>query len=437
MIKNKEKTNIMENKTLGKKRKIDNFFSEKMGLILSIIGLVIFVITPIIFIMFRSWSFSTTIDESRIGQFGDFIGGVVGSIFAFVGVVLYYIALREQRKDLKINQDAFKLQIEALNQQVKEFEAQKDELQETRKVYEEQTTLFREQTECYKKQAQEAKNQTKLAGIQQFISSFYSLLNVLICIQNKNKDVFNNTYCYLQDNFQKESIVKDIVNVKNNYIDYFYTHSDDLSHCFKTIYRILKLIDTANIDIDIKEQYAKILRSQLSQKELLVLYYNYHTELGERVQNLAVRYDLFKHISQFDKIELSCVCSSDINRNKLQIYTKKISSIILDNVKKFTDIEQVDDICIEENLEFIGISSDFSIKIDDSKFHFSISFTNKDWEQQKIFDKDELQEIIVRFLYDIFFMSRFNIPIGDEFSKQIIEGEKQIEFIFTANNNII
>lgn len=34
------------------------------------------------------------------GQVGDFIGGVAGSLWAFAGVLLFYIALRLQRREL-------------------------------------------------------------------------------------------------------------------------------------------------------------------------------------------------------------------------------------------------------------------------------------------------------------------------------------------------
>src|SRR5687767_8545834 len=38
-------------------------------------------------------------DMASSGQFGDFIGGVVGSIFSLAGVILLYITLRAQREN--------------------------------------------------------------------------------------------------------------------------------------------------------------------------------------------------------------------------------------------------------------------------------------------------------------------------------------------------
>ena len=120
--------------------KID-IFSEKTAKKLSWLGLILIVLGASVFIIFRSWEFSLTLNEEKVGQFGDFIGGVVGTILAFVGVILYYIALTEQRKDIAINRQTLETQVKALNQQIEEFKAQTKEMQDTRTVYEEQTTL--------------------------------------------------------------------------------------------------------------------------------------------------------------------------------------------------------------------------------------------------------------------------------------------------------
>ena len=162
-----------------------NVFSEKSAKILAWTGLLLIVASLFVFVIFRGWSFTWIIDEEKIGQFGDFVGGVVGSLFAFVGIILYYIALTEQRKDIEINRKALETQIEALDQQIDEFKTQTIEMQETRTVYEEQTNLYREQTNYYQQQVKELKDQTKIASLQHFNSEFYSLLGVFINIKNE------------------------------------------------------------------------------------------------------------------------------------------------------------------------------------------------------------------------------------------------------------
>lgn len=156
------------------------FFSEQTGKVLALIGLGGILLAGTIFTFFSSWSFSSTLDETILGVFGDFIGGVIGSILALAGIILYYVALKEQRREIRLSQEALKLQVEALNHQIDEFKDQKIEMQETRKVHDKQTLEF--------------EKQTKLAKLQQFDASFYSLLNVFIELKKEINNGFSNKY---------------------------------------------------------------------------------------------------------------------------------------------------------------------------------------------------------------------------------------------------
>lgn len=66
------------------------------------------------------------------------------------GVILLYVALDEQRKDIKINQNA-------LIKQIEEFELQRVELSETREIFKEQSITLK---------------------IQRFENTFFQLINL-------------------------------------------------------------------------------------------------------------------------------------------------------------------------------------------------------------------------------------------------------------------
>jgi hypothetical protein len=135
-----------------------NLLTEKFSKRLLGIGLFLLLVGLIMFI-WNDWSLSTNdkIKADKIGQFGDFVGGLVGSIWALAGVVLFYVALTEQRTDFGTNRKVLEAQTEALKQQIKEFELQREELSATRKV-------FNIQSKTLKKQ--------------QFESTFFNLLNL-------------------------------------------------------------------------------------------------------------------------------------------------------------------------------------------------------------------------------------------------------------------
>jgi hypothetical protein len=240
------------------------------------------IVLVLVFVMFF-WNqiffeFDKPVDSGMLGTLGDFIGGVIGSIWAFMGVILFYYALKEQRKDIKINQKALKEQINALRVQTNEFKLQKDEVIESRKV-------FVEQSKTLKKQ--------------QFESTFFSMLKMY----SDNIRILNSRYSNGKDYFIEfiknlSSQVKITDNPLDNhketieiYNEVFFDCKDDISHYFRIVYRLVKFIDNSNMSDDDKKMYSKILRSQFSEKELLILYYNSYTVFGTKIYPIILKYN--------------------------------------------------------------------------------------------------------------------------------------------------
>ena len=112
------------------------FLSERSSFYLILIGIVLIFFGIIIF-LWNDFNFSIDkkISSEKFGAFGDFIGGIVGSLWALAGVILFYVALKEQRKDFTTNRKVLNAQSETLKQQIKEFELQRKELTETREIF--------------------------------------------------------------------------------------------------------------------------------------------------------------------------------------------------------------------------------------------------------------------------------------------------------------
>lgn len=299
---------------------------ENTSLVLIITGVVLVVIS-IIFFLWSDLSLNSSkqINSEKFGQFGDFIGGIVGSIWALAGVLLFYIALTEQRKDIKTNQDALELQISALQQQVKEFELQRNELESSRKVYEEQS---------------------KTQKIQQFESNFYSLLNVYSNIKDKlnnldeEKDFFKSIYKKITEKYSSEiSIENHQINMINKYMEIFNEYRGHLSHYFKCFYRIIKIIEMDySFDEKTKVFYAKILRSQLTDYEQLVLFYNSHSDYGFKARPLILKYNLLKHLPLFSKPEFKYYLDIQKNNNIL-FFTDFLSQFLTKHINESFELD--------------------------------------------------------------------------------------------------
>ena len=109
-----------------------------------LIGIGGFVLITLIFLfVWRDNSLLVTseqVNHSKFSSLGSIISGLVGIFWSLAGVILFYVALTEQRKDMETNRAALNLQTKALTQQIKEFEIQTKELEATRKVYVEQSS---------------------------------------------------------------------------------------------------------------------------------------------------------------------------------------------------------------------------------------------------------------------------------------------------------
>lgn len=311
---------------------------KKEKFIFSIIGLgVIGLCLSLPFFFWQDYdlTLSAKINAEKVAQFGDFIGGVFGSIWALAGVFLFYKALSEQRVDFKNNKEALDLQVSALNQQIDEFKLSREEQILSRKIYEEQSRTLK---------------------TQQFESNFYSLLNVYLNIKNNlskdNNDYFktlindiNSHYSYGKD--QKENS-KLLINA---YYDIYHENRESLSSYFRSLYRIFNIIKTdKKLTPEDKMFYAKIIRGQISDYELALLYYNSKTHYGENIQQHILNFNLLKHLSFYCKPEFKHILKKQKNNN-LVIFSNFINKFLIRNIHLHYDIEFEKDKIEEANEE--------------------------------------------------------------------------------------
>lgn len=125
-------------------------FTETFSIIIVALAFISLLLSALLFVIFGNWHFSTIMSEEKVGQFGDFVGGFIGTVLAFAASLLYLLALKEQRKDVRINQ-------ESLQKQAEEFQNQVSELQQSRKAFQKQLEMME---------------------IQQFESNLYSYFNI-------------------------------------------------------------------------------------------------------------------------------------------------------------------------------------------------------------------------------------------------------------------
>lgn len=277
-----------------------------IGFLIVFIGLLIFRWDE----HFFNWD--VAIKSDKVGQLGDFVGGIVGSIWALAGVILFYVALTEQREDIKTNKKVLNAQVKALNQQIEEFKLQKVELEETRKVF---------------------KLQSDTMKLQQFESTFFNLLGIhqnnisdmditYDKIKNQFADRFNlkdgdiekinlaGRDCFVFFTAQLKTIYENNIykgkyegrSFKNendlvvqSYDEFFNKYQTDLGHYYRTLYHFYKFVKNSSTN-DIN-RYTSIIRAQLSNDELVLLFYNGITDYGEKFKPLIEDFHVFKNLN--------------------------------------------------------------------------------------------------------------------------------------------
>jgi len=111
------------------------------------------------------------------------------------------------------------------------------------------------------------------------------------------------------DNYLDSDPAMHEVKIRAAYKSTAETHIDEFSHYFRNLYRILKFIDDSPLVTDSeKKEYSKFVRSQLSDTELVAIFYNSLTavELSGRTQMelgypkmtaLIKKYDILQNMS--------------------------------------------------------------------------------------------------------------------------------------------
>lgn len=316
-------------------------YAESFSVLIVGIAFGALLLSALFFIVCGDWHFSTTMSEEKVGQFGDFVGGFIGTVLAFAASLLYLLALKEQRKDVRINQ-------QSLQKQTEEFQNQVSELQQSRQAFQKQLEMMQKQ---------------------QFESNFYSYFNIYLDVKSnivgKDTNETSILHKFLGDLSSRLSSTNLLG--RNEYQAYMFASQEyckeiissgfSLSHYFRTFYRLMTIAVSAPGDSQIeKMKYVKIIRSQLSEEELLVLYYNSHSRYAGQAKQLLYEYNVLKHLSPLHKYEISNRFSFYGSTLLMQI--ERFYDFISPKIKSFINLvcDSIDEQCQEYLYEPINVA---------------------------------------------------------------------------------
>ena len=383
-------------------------------LIIEIIALFLLLISLIAFAWKRVFFVNTPIESDVWGQLGDFVGGIIGTLIAYISVRLLIKTLT--------------IQIQA-NQETSRVNSKTSEIYELQQFNEMFKTLFN----LYKG----IKNTYKLAECSPGHESLSQLINEL-----KQENV---------DNFAKKEDYH-ILNEKaiKVYEGFYSRKCDIVSVHFRLLYRIFKLIHSARISDANRTIVSKTVRCQLTEEELFLLRYNAMSKCGEKMQLYVNQYNLLKHLpilntlefytfaNKMDKTDINCI------NVELQRLTKNIRTLFLNS----SDSGKMINMKLSDN-------SKYSLKIkvtpDNKAFNLELTKDNKtkllkDSPNSIIqaLDKlniESLKDLLLFYIQELFIYSNFQmfckkdeLLIENEISSQT-NSKKNIISVNVKNKN--
>ena len=243
------------------------------------------------------WGISKFINEpTNQGTFGDMFGAVnaLFSGLAFAGLI---VTLLYQKEELKL---------------------QREELRETRNELNAQKLEFQEQNKTMKRQRFENTFFNMLSLQQEIIAnlSYEYHLDLRICPQNLPEEFFYKSAPKIQligrktfEGIYKHAVIEyngvryadGIVKIlkQNDYIAYpVISVTTRFDHYFRHLYHIYKFVDTSDLIEDSERyDYACIIRSQLSDYELVMMFYNCLSTNGrDKFKPLIEKYSVFNNL---------------------------------------------------------------------------------------------------------------------------------------------
>lgn len=277
---------------------VEPTFRKKYGIEISI---VIFGLIIIHMIFFSNAFKGDVIDPTKASQFGDFVGGYIGSLFTLLSIVLLYITLKDQRRTAQIEKfenKYFEL-IRMHRENASEFKLGEST---GKKIF---VLIIRELRLILSRVIKVSEAHGLNLSQETLLIIAYRCLFYGVG-PNSNRILKNNLKEY------KVEFVNDLINllyskkerkkaIKERKLKFnpFGGHQSRLGHYYRHLYQTVKYVDNQKIDID-KYEYVKTIRAQLTTHEQALLFVNSLTLTGQNwwKYDLIIKYRFVQNVPE-------------------------------------------------------------------------------------------------------------------------------------------
>ncbi|RIJ41918.1 hypothetical protein [Pontibacter oryzae] len=249
---------------------------ELTGYILIIAGAVVLVWGTVKFELIKELYLDPANREGVLGQFGEFIGGIVGSLWALAGVFLFFATLTYQKR---------------------EFELQRFELHKTQKIFQQQnfSTLYISFIQ---------KHNDIIDGLTAYDinESTWSGSNFFVFFQEKVLTSFVQKVRSLEPQDKTQPY---LLHLFQDYFTYHFTfYQNSLNPYLKNLSVLFKLIQKYRTEAqDQGEYYSFITKANFTQSELFLIYHIAQFNLLKEFNTINNVFDVFEDMEEAYKVE--------------------------------------------------------------------------------------------------------------------------------------
>lgn len=324
-----------------KRNTLNSIWLTRIIVILLLTGVLVILLFSLIR-PFNDWSFN--LNATLFGQFGDFIGGLIGTVFSLVAALLLYVTLKEQQKSNLMQTNAF-TENSFFNL-----------LKTQREIAECIDTSFYEINKEFKE------SRMNIVGRRFFISAAGELKNIFSAIENdeylepnqdpRNREVLLREmeelhescnpseiqgvivereklrftigfYRISKEQWEKCRELKTPLLITEVYALFFQRYGHVIGHYFRHLFHLIKFVSETNESDSMQiEKRINFIQAQMSSYELVLLFYNAMS--FPKIQRLLVKNNFLENLAREDLINISHDCAHGI---KLKSRSNLLSTI--------------------------------------------------------------------------------------------------------------
>lgn len=247
-------------------------------------GIIAAVVLGLLFFLNQTYDRNLPVDTGIFGTYGDFIGGVLGTIIALYSA---YLLIKTLQNQTKINEDIERTNASVVttNESIVAANAKADAAAQ-QQYYQNALQIF------------DGKFSRFFGAYQSAISAYEHEPFTGRAAFDTIAGFFIDTVFDNNNDYKRRS-----ASATDEYLEFYAKHQTEMSVHFRMLYLLVTLISKSELEEEDKVEYAKLVRGQMSNAEMLMVRYNCRSLYGMKMQPYCNQYNLTKHLSVTSLLE--------------------------------------------------------------------------------------------------------------------------------------